>query len=523
MDHSFQTLTAAVLGAEDFAEMAGHMLEAVQRLAAVEAAYITRVDADSGTQRILGTRHWGGILHQEGDTLDWRDSLCAYALASGEIVIPDAATRWPDAAGSQAHGARRYICYPIHTPDGQLFGTLCGLDRHAGAASAPDLRAVLALFSGLLTRQLASSSGEVAAAESEASAPPPAAIEARDLTLLNRLTDFSREADKLQSIVTQLARLEIERSRWSRAVPFYCIEGDPQASWVEENPIIAHLASALADHDSDDTEHARPDQGEAGLILDANLISTQRLRVEAGLRARGTSVLVPASTPGGLRGGVLLLNDRLTPLREGEAWLLKHCAEHLSLIAERFENRQALDEATAQLEQSASRDSLTGLRNRRYLIEELGRILAQADRLGEMIHVAFINLDGFKAINDHYGHQAGDKLLMGVAERLQKTTRASDIVARYGGDEFVVVGPGINPGNSEHERQRLGERLKDAATGRYELGGLSLDYEGPSIGLITSEPGDMDPDRILALAEEEMYAVKEERRWNRRMGSSVIG
>jgi diguanylate cyclase (GGDEF)-like protein len=519
MDQSFQSLTAAVLEAKDFREMAGPMLEALQRLAAVEAAYITRVEPETGTQRILGARHRHEVLNQAGDTLEWRHSLCAYALACGEILIPNTSARWPEAVGSATHGVRRYVCYPIQTDDGRLFGTLCGLDRYASAASTSDLRAVLALFAGLLTKEL---QRESVAEEAPPGAAASRALEPQDLALLDRFLELGHQAQSLQAMVTDLARLERERGRWPSAVPFYCIEGDPQASWVEENPIVAHIAGVLADHDAETTDSDSKPSG-AALALDANLIATQRLRVEAGLRARGTSVLVRVSTPTGLQGGIILLDDSLTPLRYGESWLLSHAAEQLSLIAERLDNQQALAEARTRLEQSATRDNLTGLRNRRYLIEELDRILAQADRLGETIHVAFINLDGFKAINDRHGHEAGDQLLLGIAQRLQQATRASDIVARYGGDEFVVVGPGIRPAYAEHERKRFGERLHEATHGHYDLAGIDLDYDGPSIGVTTTEPGDLDPDRILAMAEEAMYAIKEERRWSRRAGKTEIG
>jgi diguanylate cyclase len=88
---------------------------------------------------------------------------------------------------------------------------------------------------------------------------------------------------------------------------------------------------------------------------------------------------------------------------------------------------------------AACHDSLTGLPNRRLLTDRLKQAMAQADRAGKQAAVLLLDLDGFKTINDRFGHQAGDHLLRQVAQRLGKCTRAVDTVCRYGGDEFVVV------------------------------------------------------------------------------------
>lgn len=112
-----------------------------------------------------------------------------------------------------------------------------------------------------------------------------------------------------------------------------------------------------------------------------------------------------------------------------------------------------LEEANKKLREMAVRDPLTGLYNRRYLDEFLAHEVARAERAATPISFLMIDLDHFKRINDTHGHEAGDMVLQAVAAEIQKTFRGSDIVCRFGGEEFLVVMP---------------EAGMDAATGRAE-------------------------------------------------------
>jgi len=99
----------------------------------------------------------------------------------------------------------------------------------------------------------------------------------------------------------------------------------------------------------------------------------------------------------------------------------------------------ARDEALAQIIHLAHTDPLTGLANRRSISEHLEMVLASSIRHREHGAVLLLDLDGFKLVNDSYGHEAGDALLVEIAARLQKTVRSEEIVGRIGGDEFVVL------------------------------------------------------------------------------------
>lgn len=101
----------------------------------------------------------------------------------------------------------------------------------------------------------------------------------------------------------------------------------------------------------------------------------------------------------------------------------------------------ALKEREAQAQRLADRDALTGLYNRRRMVELLESAIAEALQQRQSVGLLFIDLNGFKGINDEYGHAAGDKILTTVATRITARVRTGDFVCRYGGDEFVVVLP----------------------------------------------------------------------------------
>ena len=144
--------------------------------------------------------------------------------------------------------------------------------------------------------------------------------------------------------------------------------------------------------------------------------------------------------------------------RDGRAtsddpWTLME--EAVGLISDLQRQLGAQRERISYFESLATRDSLTGLLNRRGLDEQLRRLLAAARRHDERGVVIFIDLDGFKAINDTMGHHAGDAMLRHLADLLTANVRESDVVARIGGDEFVVALVKTAPGEAESRTLRL--------------------------------------------------------------------
>lgn len=191
----------------------------------------------------------------------------------------------------------------------------------------------------------------------------------------------------------------------------------------------------------------------------------------------------------------------------------------LSYSLERELLVERLQAANAELAKLALTDSLTGLSNRRAILSEFNRLFAQAQREQKYVLVAVIDLDGFKGINDTYGHQAGDQLLRGVAAQLQTCLRASDILGRTGGDEFVVIALGAaaepaNPNGMQQAARLLQERLAQATIGTFELGeGLGdIHYPGASVGVAAVTPEGISAEDALKLADREMYKAKAKRR-----------
>ena len=158
-----------------------------------------------------------------------------------------------------------------------------------------------------------------------------------------------------------------------------------------------------------------------------------------------------------------------------------------------------------QMRWEALHDPLTGLANRALCRERLIHALARRDHGAAC--VLFIDLDGFKAVNDVYGHAAGDKLLIGLSRRLVSTVRPADTVARLGGDEFVVVCEDID----ERTAYALGVRLGEAISEPLEIDGVEHRLTA-SIGIALGAAGRRDPDALLAEADAAAYRAKAEGR-----------
>lgn len=187
-----------------------------------------------------------------------------------------------------------------------------------------------------------------------------------------------------------------------------------------------------------------------------------------------------------------------------------------TLIAQHVEREQLLEElkrANGTLEAYSFYDPLTGLPNRRLVVNELRRLATLATKTGQLLLVAFIDLDGFKAINDQHGHQVGDSFLVEVGQRLMRWTRASDLVGRLGGDEFVVAAV-VNESDGEGRPlpSEMYDRLSLLLLGKYELPDVTMDYPGASIGVIEADPATMAPEEMLRQADLLMYADKKARR-----------
>lgn len=183
-------------------------------------------------------------------------------------------------------------------------------------------------------------------------------------------------------------------------------------------------------------------------------------------------------------------------------------------VAERTE---ALAAANARLQELALRDALTGLANRMALCQHLEHAWLRAERRHEMLALILLDLDGFKPVNDTYGHAVGDALLVQIAQRLSAALRLSDVIARVGGDEFIGLFPDV--GNRD-SLTFLGERLLGVFDTPFEVMGHTLSLSC-SIGLVVAPTDGDDQDSLLKAADDAMYRAKQAGK--RRIHLAAIG
>ncbi|PPK90886.1 diguanylate cyclase (GGDEF)-like protein [Kineococcus xinjiangensis] len=267
-------------------------------------------------------------------------------------------------------------------------------------------------------------------------------------------------------------------------------------------------------------ERAQADLGEGPCfeaVLSAEAVQVPDLRVETRWRrftsaALAAGVAAVTSLPMAARGriwGAVELYSRAPLLLNAEdlaaARLLTHVATNYILHARDRESRQAAEDA---LRVQTMHDPLTGLPNRVLLLDRLSLALAAASRSSKALAVLFVDLDRFKQVNDTFGHAAGDRLLIGVADALQSVLRPGDTLARLAGDEFVVLAGDQHPTRRPSGTATgLARRLLAALDRPIRIDGHPVCIAA-SIGIAYAEPGDT-PESLLHAADTAMYEAKE--------------
>ena len=256
------------------------------------------------------------------------------------------------------------------------------------------------------------------------------------------------------------------------------------------------LATDVAASDEDVAILAR--QGEQAILEDAVLASVAK----AYFAWRDITIAVLKE-----EGCRLAVSERLLTLATNVVRF--SCDGSLVRIIRQFDQtrrslQQRLDEEQARLAHRALHDQLTGLPNRALLTDRLRQAASSLERRGTGAVLLYLDLDNFKAINDRFGHPAGDMLLVTVAARLQGLARAGDTVARLGGDEFVVLASDL--ANPDAAARSLAERIHLVMREPVPVGERQL-HTSVSIGIATVVP-DADPEVCLAQADAAMYQAK---------------
>jgi diguanylate cyclase (GGDEF)-like protein len=187
-------------------------------------------------------------------------------------------------------------------------------------------------------------------------------------------------------------------------------------------------------------------------------------------------------------------------------------------IALRTAELERLVKETSQLKDyyatMSMHDQLTGLHNRRYFYDQVELALAYHKRYAYPFCLLVMDIDHFKSINDQYGHQFGDEVLMGVSQALKQEVRDTDILVRYGGEEFVIIFANIGCDSGKQFSERIRKRIKTLSWSNGEKN-VSITI---SIGLHCLNPGhvkqekQLDIDQIISCADSALYTAKEKGR-----------
>ncbi|MCW2608456.1 MAG: hypothetical protein JWO60_3149, partial [Frankiales bacterium] len=189
----------------------------------------------------------------------------------------------------------------------------------------------------------------------------------------------------------------------------------------------------------------------------------------------------------------------LSPVRD-DAGRLTHYLGYQNDVTRRVE-------AEERLARRATHDDLTGLANRSHLLDRLEGSLVQAGTAGRAVAVLFVDLDGFKSVNDSLGHAGGDSVLVQVAERLRTTLRTGDLLCRSGGDEFVAVLADLDPLDARRIAARAAADITTVLRRPYVVAGEPARLGG-SVGTALFPDDGTTADRLLAHADGDMYRAK---------------
>ncbi|QGX39448.1 EAL domain-containing response regulator [Permianibacter aggregans] len=275
---------------------------------------------------------------------------------------------------------------------------------------------------------------------------------------------------------------------------------DEQGSIRYANPAACELLQCDLDSLEGEQLHHLAIAPDSNIIAWENSVFFQHWRKKLTYRAHDAQLFTPS-------GQELPVTLSCAPLP----------APHRGLVVVFLDNRipKKLQE---QLVKQAVTDTLTGLYNRHGFLQSLQASLSRSGRAHKPLAVLYLDLDGFKRINDTLGHPAGDELLCVMADRLRRCTRAYDTVARLGGDEFTIV---LDSMDTPEDAARIAEKILDSLATPIEIQGLKLAVSA-SIGIATYPDCSENVDGMMQAADMAMYQAKSEGRGQYRFFTAAM-
>lgn len=427
----------------------------------VAQAHVTRIDGT--VLRYERVYDQGGMNVHEGDAIPLTESYCQVMLetARPSLIVEDALAdeRFAALACTSIVGIGAYTGVPLYQTGGRLYGTLCTLHPEARVVN-PDEPGLLSLAGRIIIQ----------------------AIEADDVR--RHLLEISQATGQALQNSTERYRAVVECS--------------PDAIMVTDLAGIVQLSNQQA---ADMFGFSDP-EALVGVHIVDRIAAADRERASRALHERRTGALPRARNT---QYALLRRDGSIFPAEVNSSVILRDDGQPTGLTVV-FHDISERKHFERQLLHQASHDALTDLPNRTLFQDRLQQLIDSSRREDSSSALLLLDLDGFKELNDTFGHGLGDRLLQQLAHRLQATCRDSDTVARLGGDEFAI----LLPRTRVEDALRASEKVSGVVRTPINVDGHRLALDG-NIGIAVYPRDGRDAATLLRRADVAMYAAKHAR------------